>query len=631
MKLALIRLILLLVGTLLLFACGMAQTATNVGTDFWIAFPPNYGSSTLQIFISSNTATTGYISSAYPGINQAFSVSPGLLTQITLPTGLNLTDGIEDKGIHITSVDSVAVYGLNRLNASTDAYMALPTPSLGLDYRILSYTVSYGPNASCLCAVATQNGTNLSVYNHQTNSTSNISLNQGQTYLLKASINNEDLTGSTVQSNFPVAVYGSIMIATVPATCTAADHLIEQMPPVTAWGKEFVTVPTAGRNNSGDVFRILANEDATEVSINGSLVASIDAGDFYETDINGNNAITSTKPTLVAQYAKGVNCSGGTTGDPFMMLIPPREQFLTNYTIGTVAGFNSHWVNVVAHTNSVGSIYEDGVLIPTSAFTPIGTTGYYGAQRSVSEGTHTYVGSNPFGVFSYGWNFADSYGYSGGCSLSQVATVTNVSLSPETSTGILEQTSLCFTAHVANGSGVPVSGVLVKFMITGLNALVGNAYTDDMGNALYCYTQTGVIPGTDNIVAEVSGNVSNTVAANWNLPGPCINPTDGGSIGTDQLGCPGYDPSLLTNITLPSGESGTLEYQWQLSTVSSSAGFVNIPGGKNLEYNPDPISQTTWYRRLAKVTCAAGWIDAAASNVVQVTDATPAPTLIKHN
>jgi hypothetical protein len=585
----------------------------------------------LQIFISSNTSTTGYISSAFPGIDQAFSVSPGLLTQITLPTGLNLLDGTEDKGIHITAIDSVAVYGLNRLNASTDAYMALPTPSLGLEYRIMSYTVSYGPNASCLCVVATQNGTSLTVFNRQTNSTSNVTLNQGQTYLLKAPNNAEDLTGSSVLSNYPVAVYGSIMIATVPTTCTAADHLIEQMPPVTAWGKEFVTVPTAGRNNSGDVFRILANEDATDVSINGSLVATIDAGDFFETDINGYNAITTTKPALVAQFAKGVNCSGGTTGDPFMMLIPPREQFLTNYTIGTVAGFNSHWVNVVAHTNSMGSIYEDGVLIPAAAFTPIGTTGYFGAQRAVSEGTHTYTGGNPFGVFSYGWNFADSYGYSGGCSLSPVATVTNVSLTPETSTGILEQTSLCFTAHVTNGTGVPVSGILVKFMITGLNALVGNAYTDVSGNAVFCYTQTGVVPGIDAITAEVSGNSSNTVTAVWNLPGPCINPTDGGSIGTDQLGCPGYDPSLLTNITLPSGESGTLEYQWQLSTLSSSAGFVNIPGGKNLEYNPEPISQTTWYRRLAKVTCAAGWVDAAPSNVVQVMDATPGPTLIKHN
>ena len=34
------------------------------------------------------------------------------------------------------------------------------------------------------------------------------------------------------------------------------DHLVEQMPPVTTWGGEFVTVPIATKL-AGDIFRIL--------------------------------------------------------------------------------------------------------------------------------------------------------------------------------------------------------------------------------------------------------------------------------------------------------------------------------------------------------------------------------------
>lgn len=140
----------------------------------------------------------------------------------------------------------------------------------------------------------------------------------------------------------------------------------------------------AGRDASGDIFRIVTAEDGTVISINGTAVATINTGDYYETNLSGYNAITTSKATILAQFAKGRECSGNIDGDPFMMLIPPREQFLKNYTIINVAGFNSHWVNVVAPDYALGTIYQDGVLIPNAAFTQISTTNFYGAQRSVT-------------------------------------------------------------------------------------------------------------------------------------------------------------------------------------------------------------------------------------------------------
>jgi uncharacterized protein (TIGR02145 family) len=607
---------------LLLSVLGFSQGVTNVGTDFWIAFPPNWQSGALiELFISSNYSTSGTVSSAYPGVNQNFSVTPGVVTQLTLPSGVVLQGGIEDKGIHVMSNDPISLYGLNNFPYATDAYLALPIIALGLDYRIITYNSASSGMGSNFSVVATQDGTTLTVFNHQTNSTNNVNLNQGQTYHVQSSNTGDDVTGSRVQSNFPVAVFGSAPVASVPAGCATSDHIVEQMFPYYSWGKNFVTIPLAGRDASGDIFRILAGEDGTDISINGILVSTINTGSFYEANLAGNNSITTSKATMLAQFAKGKFCSGGITGDPLMILIPPREQFLTNYTICNVAGFASHWVNVVAPDYALGTIYQDGVLIPIAAFTQIGTTNFYGAQRPVTEGSHTFTSTIPFGVFVYGWNLSDSYGYPGGCSLSPVGTVNSVTLSPPTATGILDVSTLCFTAHVEDNLLTPVAGVLVTFNISGISNITGTAYTDASGNAQYCYARTGTTTGNDNIYAECFGYNSDTSIATWILS--CTNPTSSGSIGNSQAGCGSYVPISLTSITLPSGQAGTLEFKWQQSTTSGVAGFSDISASNAPGYSPGPISQTTWYRRLARVDCMPDWTGAVMTEALEMTVTTP--------
>lgn len=611
----------------------ISQIATNMGTDFWVAFPPNNGTAEISLFISSDVPTSGNLISDFPGVNQPFTVAPGIVTQIVLPAGIVQSAGIENKGVKVSTTDPVAVYGLNRKLATTDAYMALPVTSLGMDYRLLTYIASYLNMASFLSVVATQDGTTVSIFNRQTGNTSEVFLDEGQTYLVTASAIGGDLTGSTVSSNFPVTVLGAVKATTIPdISCTAADHIIEQMMPLESWGREFVTVPTAGRDGSGDLFRVLANLAGTQVSVNGSVVAILGAGDFYQAILTGYNQISATEPVMVAQYAKGMTCSGGATGDPFMMIIPPREQFLTQYTVTTVSGFASHWVNVVASELSLGAIYENGILIPASAFTPIGSSGFYGAQRSITEGSHVYTSATPFGTFVYGWNTADSYGYAGGMSLSPVATVTNVTLAPPAATGILNVTSVCFTAHVENGSGQPVVGVRVDFHVSGLNPVWGHAYTDNLGNAEFCYTQTGTIAGTDQVYAEVSGNTSNTSTVAWSLTGPCENPETAGSISGEQTGCPGFVPATLLSMSLPTGYLGNLEYRWQSSTEGPAGTFADLPLSNAPDYTPGPVYQTTWYRRLARVDCMSGWADAAVSNTVLIQMfPVPATVPIRHD
>ncbi len=85
----------------------------------------------------------------------------------------------------------------------------------------------------------------------------------------------------------------------------------------------------------------------------------------------------------------------------------------------------------------------------------------------------------------------------------------------------------------------------------------------------------------------------------------CDNVTNGGEIAADEFGCPNptWDPSLIVNVSLPEGGTGALEYIWIFTTddPSSPGAFWNpIIGSTNAEYDPGPISVTTYYRRCAR-------------------------------
>ena len=85
----------------------------------------------------------------------------------------------------------------------------------------------------------------------------------------------------------------------------------------------------------------------------------------------------------------------------------------------------------------------------------------------------------------------------------------------------------------------------------------------------------------------------------------CENVTSGGEIAEKEFGCPNptWDPSLIYSVTLPTGGSGDLEYIWIYTAddPTSPGAFWNpIPGATGPEYDPGPISVTTYYRRCAR-------------------------------
>jgi IgGFc binding protein/Bacterial Ig-like domain (group 1) len=487
----------------------------TVGTDFWVGFQSNIaGDPTLTLFISGGSATSGTVTpKGMAGIH--FTVTPGHVTSVLVPTSYmaSATDGIEEKGIHITSGAPVTVYGLNRYPATTDAYLAIPTASLGTNYRVMSYVVSGFTDG--LQVIGTQNGTTVTITpkvamgSHPAGVAYHVTVNQGQSYQL---LQSGDVTGTIVTASHPISVYGFANCTDIPEGTQACDHIDEQMPPTSSWGTDFLAARLATRTR-GDTYRVLANQANTVVTVNGSTVATLGAGEFYNailptgatTAANQGLQIKTSKPALVAQFSNSTTYDG-VTSDPFMMLVPPFEQFESSYTVTTPAsGFDINYINVVVKSSAISTFKLDGATVSSTKFAAIGTSGYSSAQLAVALGTHNLSDPQPFGVFVYGFAEADSYGYPGGYTLAPVASVSKLTLDKpaySANTG----TNVCPVATVRDSSGAALAGITVHFVVDKPTAIDTTAVTNSAGQATVCFTSK--VAGSGELTATAGVQAS---------------------------------------------------------------------------------------------------------------------------
>lgn len=394
------------------------------GTEFMFAFPPNYKNiGNLSLFISSESDTSGTIE--IPGLSfiQPISIPANEVTQVALPVNAQnlVPNRIESRGIRVVTDQEVTVYGLSQYPASTDAFLTLPVNVLGLEYVNMSYQGLGSSYPSQMLVTGVYDDTEVTITptaastGRAAGEPFSLILNAGDSYLLQAG--SGDLTGTTVSASSPVSVMGAVKCAQVPAGIVACDHIIEMLPPVTTWGQSFVTIPLATRRR-GEVFRVLASEDNTQVMVNGDPVATLQRGQHHELLLTDPSEITADAPVLLAQYSPGQGFDG-VISDPFMMLIPPSEQFLNSYdfiTLTQSVGFRNSFVNVIAPTSALDSMLLDNTPVDTTLFEPVGQTGFSSAQIELEPGSHNIRSLESFGIYVYGFGSYDSYGYPGGMS-----------------------------------------------------------------------------------------------------------------------------------------------------------------------------------------------------------------------
>lgn len=415
MKLNLITKILFQIFLILINTTSLSAIVDNKGKHFVFSFIPNYSAETLKLYISSENNTTGIVQIPSMNFSTSFTVTKNEIQTIVLPSAIqNLPNNqVSNYGIEVLSEDDIVVYALNRMQYTTDAALVLPTNSLGLEYIITTYKSLLQAEASI---TALYSDTQVTI--QKVNSAPfDINLGYLNTYLLSGS----DLTGTLITSTKPISISNGNKCTNIPSGVYYCDHIFEINPPVSTWGKSFFSVPLAMRKN-GDIFRVVASQNNTEIIINNVLVKTIQKSEFYESIIAEATSIQSNKPIQVSQYSVGQNYDG-IVSDPFMMLVPPHEQYMNSYTFNTLGlelNIANNFINIVIKTEGLSTLLLDGELVDLSLFKSINSSGYSGAKIPVSAGSHYIKSSEPFGLFVYGFGNYESYGYPGGMSFEKI-------------------------------------------------------------------------------------------------------------------------------------------------------------------------------------------------------------------
>lgn len=419
------------------------------GTDFWFGFMQNRNTGEVHYLEISVTSRMGAEITVTFGPNETLIGKYAVGSNASIPIAIDYnlleskgSETPESKGIHLVSTNPVNVYALNYRTRSSDVAVIYPTEALSTEYFAMCYSPRYtsgNESNSEFLIVATEDDTTVKItpvrntdQGKPANVPFSVTLNKGQSYQVQSSNSDasgkEDLTGSSVTSNKPIAFFSGDKATTIPFsgyTNYSYDHIFEQIPPTSTWGKEFYVVPLKLRTK--DTYRVLAAENGTSVKIEGTNTTKILAkGEFYEFELTSACRIISNHKILLAQFCRSQRADDNNgVGDPFMIIISPVVQKIKDVTF---VAYESNlvkdifFVNVITFSSEVGNITLDGAKI-SSSFSSFPNGVYSYAQIPVSKGTHRLLNGNENGgflafVYGFGNNGnTESYGYGVGFNL----------------------------------------------------------------------------------------------------------------------------------------------------------------------------------------------------------------------
>lgn len=380
--------------------------------------------------------------------------------EVELSKDLKITSIDErDKGVHIKSNGrGVSVVALSEEDKSADLFLV--SPPVYLPDHYVYYAVSVERNVtqddiynSAFLVVATEDGTEV-VITPTTNVTlspmsgingtglagqpMSVVLNKMNTLYVTSS---ENLSGSKVVANKPITFISGHECGNIPTGVSFCDHMFEQIPPTSTWGKEFYTVPLKSRR-SFDVIVLVASENDTIITrlcnppMETANLSISDSGGVISLNISSEQycRFLSNKPVLVAQFAVASDVDS-TSADPFMMIIPPFEQYRNKYFIPTFEpqynGTLHYFVNVVLITSSkldLDMMLFDGSHIRANWSEIVCDVHRcaYGVQLdvNVSSTSHVLSHMNPEVLFSatvYAFGLRIGQGYTAGYNQKPVA------------------------------------------------------------------------------------------------------------------------------------------------------------------------------------------------------------------
>lgn len=318
-----------------------------------------------------------------------------------------------------------------------DQVVSIAQPSLEIVAQDNGTTVTISPTAAIV------GGTGVAPTAKGTPKTYN--LNKGQVLQFTQ---DAELTGSPIQSNKPIGVWGAATCLNVDVNDTACDVAHQQIPPVKALGYEYIAVRYRNRNDQAQADEIVpwrfvgavkgttlsylpaAPKGAPTTLTLGGLAEVWDPGPFVVKSQDDQH------PFYVSGHMTGQDHQPAAgTGDPeFVNLIAPQE-FLPNYVFMTDPTYAN--TNLVVVRKDFGQGYADVKLdcqsTPLTGWKPITGSVYQYTRVDIAKtgkgvgqcdnGLHTISSANPFGLTVWGWDQYVSYAYPAGASVQPINTV----------------------------------------------------------------------------------------------------------------------------------------------------------------------------------------------------------------
>jgi uncharacterized delta-60 repeat protein len=409
---------------------GQPDAITDTGTDFWIGFPRTADTvpedQFIKVMISSDLATTGTISNAALGIAIPFATVADAATEISLPIALQ--NPADDDlplplAIHVVAQAPVSVVAMNGRRFSLDSFVATPTDRLGREYRLMGWGDGLGPGSQ-LVLTAVENATTVwitpavAVAGHAAGVPYAVTLQRGQTYHLWINGDGQDLTGTRIVGDKPIAVLGGHTCAQVPAGLEFCDLATEQQQPVDGWGTRFVFTPSP-LLPGGEHLRVLAHEGDTRVWLDGVAVATLDAGATYDVLRSAPAVVTTSRPAAAAKLAPSCAVHGlpDCYGDPNLVLLPSTRQWSARQHVVVPAPpfglVTDQRITLVVPAARADQVFFDDVLLSPGLFTPIGDGSYAVATLTRAPRTYTVSAPEPIMVAVDGYAGRQAHAHTG--------------------------------------------------------------------------------------------------------------------------------------------------------------------------------------------------------------------------
>ncbi|MFT5821028.1 MAG: PKD repeat protein [Crocinitomix sp.] len=474
------------------------QALTNEGTDFYVAFTEMYDheSALFEINISSRYAASGTIEIFGTPFVELFTVVPGIVTSVTIPSAyanIIISETVIERAIHVTSDLNIAVYASTFHNYRSEATVVLPVTTIGSHYLVTTMpTVLNGGSwwQSEFTVVAGDAACDITIIPSATTETGALAgvpiavhLEPGELYMVQGAIGSaSDMTGTEVYADNDedkFAIYnGHIWQWGGDCGSMTADPLFEVAYPTTSWGRDYVMTLTEEQSENG--YRIVALNDGTTFDIDGVPEGVIlDAGDVYESTFTEEALlIEANGPIGMIQTMLTGTCVGN--GDPSMVVLNSNEQMYLDTIVFYAVDYNdieANYINIVTRTPDIGTIEVDDTPLIDWTELPADPAFSYKIFE-IDTGSHKIETSGcGFLAYTYGVKYAESYFYAAGVRLNSISDT--IEIQNLNAFDLCDNDTIQFTS-------ITSGGIVVDF-----DWDFGDGFGSDDENPIHIYTENG--------------------------------------------------------------------------------------------------------------------------------------------